>query len=259
MANAAVVVTNLADSAVVTTSSEVDAMPGALLLSVHVLKVWRSSTLPAYILADLGASVSIDTVALFGLGAGTGAEFRIRVSTADATGATGDALDTGTIDSSSAWFDPDYASLVYSDDAVTGRYVRIDIEESGVGYVEAGRLVIGKRTGFDTNFTPGSARGRNDLSRRTRTRGGQLLMDRQPRPRTIELNFDRITATAWETLIEPIDRDAGTTEDILVMLDPEADNLPRASYWGSLTDLTPVAFTALVDVVGKTFRLEERL
>lgn len=259
MANAAILAVNLADAASVTADSEALSMPASLLQNVHVRKRWRSTAATAAILCDLGASLSPDTFGLFGLTVGAGATCRLRVSTVDATGAAGDALDTGVLTSSSAWFDPDYGAFVYASAAVTGRYVRFDLADAGADYVEAGRLVAGVRTAFGANFTPGSTRGRVDLSRRTRTQGGQMLLDRKPKARTLALDFDFLTAAEWAATLEAADRDNGLTDDVLLILDPTGDNVARDAIWGLLTDLSPVAFTAIPDIVSKQYRLEERL
>ena len=260
MANASILSVNLADAGVVTADSEAEAMPASLLQVEHVRKRWRGDGPAAYVVCDLGALHDVDTVALLGMTVGDAATVRLRISTADATGAAGDALDTGVLTSASEWFDPDYGALVYAGAAVvSGRYVRIDLAETDALYLEAGRLVVGERITFEANFRPGSARGRNDLSRKTRTQGGQTLIERKARPRTLDLAFDWVTLAEWEAIVEPVDRDRGVTEDVLVILDAEGDNVPRDAVWGLLSDISPVAFTAIPDVFTKQYRLEERL
>lgn len=260
MANASVLTENLADSGTITADVEEEAMPVSYLQVQHVEKRWRAVAAAATVLCDLGASSAIDTVALLGMTVGSTATVRIRISTADATGAAGDALDTGVLASGSQWFDATYGSVVYAGAAVvTGRYVRIDIAEAGAVMIEAGRLVVGARSTFTYNFTPGSSRGRNDLSRRKRTEGGQMLVERKRRPRTLSLDFDFVTAAQWQAIVEPIDRDIGLTDDILFVIDAESGNVPRDAVWGFVTDLTAVPYTAIPDIVTKQYRLEERL
>lgn len=269
MANASILATNLADDGVVSADAEEDTMPASLLQVTHVRKRFRSSNPSVAILCDLGALADVDTVALLGLASSLGtrrekpsaaATVRLRISTVDATGAAGDALDTGVLASGSQWFDHAYGSLVWAGAAaVSGRYIRLDFADAGADYVEAGRLVAGERATFSANFRPGSGRGRTDLSRKTQTQGGQTLIERKARRRTLDLAFDWVTLADWEAIVEPIDRDSGVTEDILVILDAEADNVPQGAIWGLMADISPVSFAAIPDVFSKQYRIEERL
>lgn len=84
MANAAVAITNLADSGTWSASSEEALMPVARLRNEHVGKRWRSTAEPAWALCDLGAERSFDTLALLGMTAGAGASVRTRVTSAAA-------------------------------------------------------------------------------------------------------------------------------------------------------------------------------
>lgn len=268
MANAAVLWTNLADAddAVITADSEATTMPVSRLQTEHVRKGYRSVGTPAAIICDLGESKTIDTVALLGMFSATTGEpmgptstVRLRISTADATGAAGDALDTGTLTFGSQWFDYRYGAFVYAGDEVSGRYVRIDVDDPGAGYVDAGRLVIGCRTAFATNFIPNSARGWNDYSSVSRSQGGQKHFDRRPKARTLDINFDAVTATEWAAVVEEIDRDKGITEDMLWIIDPSSTNVARDSIWGTMVDISPSIFTQIVELYTKAYRLEERL
>lgn len=80
MANAAVAITNLADSGTWSASSEEALMPVSRLQNEHVGKRWRSTAAPAWAMCDLLSHVSFDTLALLGMTAGAGASVRARVS-----------------------------------------------------------------------------------------------------------------------------------------------------------------------------------
>lgn len=251
--------TNLTDAGTVTAETQVTAMPASLVQGVHVRKRWRSTANAAYLLCDLGASLAPNSFALFGLTLNAGATCRLRVSTVDSTGAAGDALDTGALADGSTYLDADYGSFVWLGDAITGRYVRFDLSDPAGAFVEAGRMVVGVRASLAANFVPGSARSRVDLSRRARTEGGQTLIQRRARFRTLDLSFDWVEQAEWETLVEPIDREAGLTEDILAIVDENSTNLPRDTVWGLVSDMSPVGFTPIPDVYSKQYRIEERL
>lgn len=153
--------------------------------------------------------------------------------------------------SSSAYFDPNYGAFVYAGASITVRYIRIDVVDSAGSFIEAGRLVAGVRTLFGNNFVPGSSRGWIDPSRKSRTEGGQTLVQRRPKARSFELSLDFVTATDWAATIETIDRDNGLTDDVLMTLDEDSTNIARDTIWGQIVDLSPVAFTAIPDVYAK--------
>lgn len=257
MANAALLYENLADVGAISASGAVASMPASLLLNPHIQKRWRCLGASAYFVCDLGASQAPDVIALLGLTLGASGTVRLRVSTDDATGAEGDSLDTGVLTSSSAYFDPDYGAFIYVGDAAEGRYIRFDLADAGAAYLEAGRLVAGVRTAFETNYSQASSRGWQDPSRKTKTEGGQTLVQRRPKFRLFDFGFDFVTQ--WASLVEVVDRRCGTTEDVMLIENPESDNLPRDCVWGQVADLTPIALTPISDVVTKQYRIEERL
>lgn len=260
MSNAALLWRNLADAGLLTASAAVSGMPVSQLQGEHVRKPWRAAGASAHVICDFGAAVDLDTVGLFGITAGASATARLRLSTADATGAAGDALDTTAVASGTQFFDVDHGALVWAGAAaVTGRWLRIDLAEPGAAHLEAGRIVAGARTAFATNFAPGSGRGRIDPSIRTATLGAGTLIDRRRSRRFLDLGFDWVTAAEWADIVEPIERERGLTDDVLVMIDPESTNLPRDTVWGLLSDMSPSQFTAIPDLVSTRYRVEERL
>lgn len=86
MANAALVLTNLADDGTLSASSEAEGMPVSLLTSSpHVTDdLWRSAEAPGWVALDLGADTSIDTIALLGLTGGDDMTVRLRIQSAAA-------------------------------------------------------------------------------------------------------------------------------------------------------------------------------
>jgi hypothetical protein len=271
MANAAVLHANLADDGTLSVSDEEALMRVAMLQDPHVLRRWRSRTLTPYFVLDLGATASIDTIMLRGMTVTDDCTLRVRISSADATGAAGDVYDSATdyptgIEDGDDVFDVDYGALLILLPAVlsTGRYVRIDFNEAGSGatYVEAGRLGVGVRTAFDINFAPGATVGWIDRSIRAKTRGGQTLVWHDDKHRAVSLNMEWVTSSQRYGLVETMDRVNGQSTDILLVLDTESDNLARDSIWGLVSDLTPVAYTNIYGSDGaifqKSYQIEER-
>src|SRR5258707_15590948 len=97
MGNAAISGSNLADGRPIAASSQELQMPVGKLLLPDIEDRFRSKTSAVQIVVDLGAGAGVDSIALYGLTLGPNATVRIRLATADATGAAGDALDTGSV------------------------------------------------------------------------------------------------------------------------------------------------------------------
>lgn len=224
----------------------------------HVGRKWRSTGNAEYIIADLGSSQSIDTVALLGV-SGSDPTTRIRLSTADASGAAGDAHDSG---AATGRIDSGYGDLIYLlPAAASGRYVRIDVSEGGVDYIEVGRLVIGLLTELTLNYALGWSRQWVDRSRKTEGRGGQTFFDEEDSYRVLDVTFDALTEAERTGLVETIDRVNGEHRDILFVADPSSSNLGRDSIWGLLDGIQPVLQPTLTTPArySKSYRIRERL
>lgn len=262
MANAALLLENLADSGELTASAEATGMGiTQLIASPHIFDdLWQANADSANFTLDLGEDTDLDTVTLLGMTGSDQETARLRVSS-DAGGPTsGDLLDTGALGFGSANFDYRYGMFVYPLTAlVSARYVRFDLEDSGAGRVQAGRLVVGVREAFDYNFTPGSGFGWGDLSGSARAKGGQVLDWERRRFRTCALNFDFISNEQRWDMVEALGREKGNHGDALALLDPAASNLPQRTIWGRMTDASPIAWSSAIDIYSKQFEIEERL
>lgn len=260
MANAAFVLDNLALSAAVAASSQVLTMPASKLLTPHPSERWRSLSSSDWFVLDNGALATADTVMVGGLTCSAGATLRLRLSSIDASGAAGDVLDTGPVVNGDASFDIDYASFVAVLEApLSWRYLRFDISDPGADYVEAGAVLVGLREEIAVNFTPGGSVQYVDRSRISSTASGMTLIWSDNHFRRLDLSFPWIEEAQRYGLIERLDRVCGRRSNVLVITEPDAPNLPRVSFYGLLTDLTPVTFGALVDLFGKQLRLDERI
>lgn len=251
MGNAALLYENLADDATIAVSSQLAAAAGALVQNVHVARKWRSESSGDWLLADLGAFMSLDTIAVMGL---TATEYRVRLSSSDPGGAAGDILDTGTLA-----VDQAYAQAIALLDApAAARYLRIDLANSGGSYVEAGRLVAGLRNRFEINFSFDWSIGYVDPSIVTKTRGGQTQVSREQSYRQASLKFDFLRPTDRFGFVQEADRLNGIKDDVLFIFDEDSTALPRDTIWGRVVDLSPVS-QPFFDVYSKDYRIEERL
>lgn len=259
MANAAIVTENLADSGLLTASSEVAGMEVTELRNPNVTDdLWRSDGNSENVTLDLAGNQTLDSVAVFGLNLTATATIRARVSTS-AGGATSGDLHDHTYTVADAQFDPDYAAFVLLLPAsVSARFVRLDIVDAALGFLEAGRLVVGARTALEFNFAPGSHFDWQDSSVVQKSKGQQTLIWQRPSFRTASIDIPWVSNAQRWGLIETMGRVNGRHSDILMVLDAGADNLPQWTIWGLLTDMQPSAFTAIPDLYSKQLQIEER-
>ncbi|GAB5506693.1 MAG: hypothetical protein Rhirs2KO_18560 [Rhizobiaceae bacterium] len=247
---AAVVHSNLADSATISASSSLLLAQPSRVQNEHVGRKWRSQLPTSHLVLDLGSAQSIDVVAMIGLTAST---IRCRVSATDDTGAAGELYD-----STEVAVDQDFLQAIFLLSApATGRYVRIDLTHATLTYTEVGRAVIGLKSAFTVNYAYGWGRTYVDPSIRTTTRGGLTQIRSQSTYRMVELPFDWIEEADRLGFIETIDRVNGLKSDVLMLLDTDSGNLPRDTIWGLISDASPVN-QPYFDVYSKQYRIEER-
>lgn len=245
---------NLADSAAITVSSQETDLPGSFLQNVHVERRWRSQSDSDDIIIDLGANTLIDTIGLFGTTMSAIGTARVLVSTQAGGSASGDLYTE-----SAVVVDDDYnCRILLLPAPVSGRYVRIYLEDIGAAYVSAGRPFVGQRTALSYNFGYGWQRGRVDRSRRDETAGGQTQVWRDNSYRTLDVTFQCLTEAERNGLVEQIDLLNGTHTDVLFIIDPASSNLARDSIFGLMAEMTAVE-QSFLDIFTKQYKIKERL
>lgn len=249
---------NVVDSGTVSASGFVALAPASNLQTKHVHNKWRVNATSAWILLDAGSLISADTLAVVGM-SGSSPTLQVRASTADSTGAAGDAFNSGSL--VGAW-DSNYLPFVRLMTLSTpARYFRVDISEAAVPYIEAGRLVVGSRAQFSLNFQPGWGRTWVDPEIKVVGRSGLTFDDLRDKYRTLEFTMDFISETERWSIMEAIDLALGTHGDILVITDPTSSNLSRDSVWGYIEQsdavVEPISLTDRV--FRRNYRIRERL
>lgn len=219
---------NLADSAVLSASSSVGSLTAGRLLSEDVQDIWRAASTSAWVLADLGAAASIGAVALPNSNSGPGDTARVRLSSADPTGAAGDLYDTGSF---LPGVDIKKRMLAhFVEPAVSARYVRVDLAQSVAP--QAGRLFIGPVWTPSRDRAPGAEPLWRDWSEATPTRGLNEIRDRRSRQKGQAFVLRGLTQAEIEGEIEALNEDEGTSADILVCLD--VDRPAITTLWGPM-------------------------
>ena len=154
----------------ITGTSALVTLPVVNLQTQPLGQLWRGGpgVTTASLLVDFGGSRTIGAVLLAGTNLTPAATWRVRLSTVDATGNAGNAFDSGTV---SAAVDPRFrlALLVLPTDA-TGRYLKVDLSDASLPWLEAGRLAALKLWRPRRNFAFGVQRRPNDFS--TVSKGG---------------------------------------------------------------------------------------
>jgi len=246
---------NFGDS--LTTTDQLNSLPVDHLLDPRLARVWRTGTATtAAIILDNGSAKTIQLVGLMVTNATASATFRLRVSDSDPTGSAGEIYDD-TI--AAGVVDPIYKTFVHVlASEVTGRYVRLDITDATLTFIEAGRWFVGPfwQPALNVNF--GFKQGYVDPSNLDTSVGGQVFIDRKPKARRWVFTFGDLTDAESLAGVEEIDRLNSTTEDVLFVLDSASSNLGRGSIWGLLSGQSGVS-TPSHDRNQASYTLTERL
>lgn len=235
----------------VTAGSAATSAPAANLRDSQLAVKWRSQTgtNSTYVLADLGAQRSIDAVGLIATNLTAAATRRVRISTTDSTGAAGDAHDSGT---GSAGVDPLYSTMLrLLPSPVTGRYVRIDITDASLQYLEAGRFLVGLCWRPTYNYRLGWTAQAVDDAQVATTWGGADWRDGRAVRRRIRAEL-LLTRAEFDTHGQAILR-LGGSRDVLFVLDPDSSNLGRDSIFGRIAPVElrnpyPAVFATTLDI-----------
>lgn len=240
MANGELSITNHIASATLSAGAALSSQPVSNLASMDVAEKWESGNNSTYILADAGADMAWDVVALFGVNDWTAAAtVRVRVTTAangDTTGAAGDAYDSGTVSANVTTRYGTAAHVITT--TKTGRWLRIDIADTGLTTLKAGRWWAGELLQPATNYDYEFKRGVADKTTRNETDGGQSHARRKATRRTLEVSFRYLLEAEVYSIGELLMFDVGLFGDLLFVLDRASGNLSRDVYLMQLEDFS---------------------
>lgn len=202
---------------------------------------------------DAGGPVEWRVFAALGTNLTPGATVRLQLSNVAA--GDGEAHDGGVV---SAGVIAGYPQVYLLLDApVSARYVRLSFADAAVAELWVGRLFGGPAWEPARNRSYGDAIRWEDPSFRDRSQGGQLLMGKRQKHRVLSFQLEFNTKAEMMTNAFELDREAGLTEDVLVMLDP-AGYRQQESVFGPLTRSTDLAHWTF-QRQRKLFEVEERL
>lgn len=244
---AAMMIRNLADEGSISVSSSYASAPGSRLQNQHTTRRWKGRNGAAeFILVTWPTAQSLDYIGLERCAVvesgvlramSTAATTRVRVSSVDLTGEAGDVWDS-TI--AAGRVRAEYARLALLRPApISGKSVLIELSESGVDAVLAGRLVIGLVSRFTINFSHGWGDGYEDLSRIKTTYAGLDFIERDERRRVLNIPFESLVETDRNAIVREVGRLNGQSSDVLFVIDENSAQLDRDSVWGRIVDANP--------------------
>ncbi|KTR07479.1 hypothetical protein NS365_04115 [Aureimonas ureilytica] len=247
---------NRADAAttILRASSSAPFLPPSLLRDPHIARKWRGLGQAASLFLDFQSPTPIDTVALVGCSMTQAGTMRLRGSNSDSEGgaAVFDLTVTGCCD-------PVYGyQMALLPEPISARYLRIDLLQPGADGIDAGRLFVGPRCRFVSNFDFNWSMRWVDPSVKTKSAGGSTHVDPKRKYRIADLTFAELTEDQRWSFVEAIDASKGASADVLTILDPTAPNLGQVTIWGFQSETTPIV-QAVWDRFSKQYQIEERL
>jgi hypothetical protein len=150
----------------------------------------------AAIIVDLGASRALDCAALVGTTLTASATIRVRLATADATGAAGDAWDTGIL-TASPGATSGQVVVIRGAGTASGRYLRIDLADGALAVIDVGRIAAGALWRLTRGHSYGITEGQLMLDRRDRNplTGAEFPVPAVANPRVARFQLAALTQT----------------------------------------------------------------
>ncbi len=218
----------------VTVSTELPTLLGVNLQYPHLSpKVWRSTANSATINVDFGASYTIGCLFLGATNMTAAGTNRIRISAN--SNMSSPTYDTGA-SPDLAGVDPNYGHLVHVlASPAAGRYLRIELADSSLSYIEAGRLWAGTKFQPSRNFAFGYRRTYVDSTRMTRADTGQVWVEAGTVARELRVQLHALTDAEIQGDIATLGL-LGRRDDVLFVTDPDSTNLGRDSIFGLITE-----------------------
>lgn len=250
---------NRADDALLSTDSELDALPASNVQEPHVSRQWHTvaGVRAAYLLFDMGASVACQLLGLMGTNLTAAATVRLRASNADATATGTLLLDTGTL---AATAKEGYGQSYHDFTNTTARYWRLDIADSSVDEnLQVGRVFLGPRWAPSSNQEFGWSVQVRDPSMIDRSYGGQKFANAKPQQRVLQFSLSFMNEAEMYGNAFALARAAGVVGDVLAVHDTLGGAyIAEQSVWGSLVDVQPL-INENFEIFRNKFTIEETL
>lgn len=249
---------NKADAAMLSTDSELASLPASNVQQPHVSRKWHTAAgvKSAYLLMDMGASVSCGVAALLGTNLTSAATLRLRGSDSDPTGVTGEEYDTGTI---SAGVVSGYGEAYKSFTDAAARYWRLDLADATVpSNLQIGRVFLGPKWSPSVNQEFGWSVVSVDSSDLDESYGKQEYADEKPQQRVIQFTFNWMNEAEMYGNAFALARANGRVRDVLAIHDIAGAYLSQQAVWGLVQASEPLIHER-AKIYRTKFTIKERL
>lgn len=231
MANGAIMTADLASAGTFSAGSQVVSLPAANLGTAALAQVWRSNgSNSTNVQVDLGTALACGAIALLFCNLTAAATFRVRTS--NNSNMSSPDIDSGTI-GVSGYLNTTTRQLVYPFAAAsTRRYIRIDLADATLVYIEAGKLVAGPVSQPGKNYAHGWRWGAVDPSASGTSIGGQDWAALRRIKRKVDVTFPALTDAEARGYAYDVETAIGQARPVLFMLDTASSDRGRDSIWG---------------------------
>lgn len=249
---------NKADVAALTTDSEIATLPASNVQQPHVSRKWHTvaGVKSAYLIMDMASSLSCSVLALLGTNFTSGGTLRLRGSDSDATGATGEKYDSGTVN---AGVVAGYGAAYKSFTAAAARYWRLDLADASVASnLQVGRVFLGPSWMPSVNQEYGWSVTPLDPSDLDESYGGQDYADIRPQRRQLQFSLNFMDQAEMVGNAFAMARANGRVTDVLAIHDIAGAYLSQQSVWGLLQASEPLVNDDW-NIYRQKFTIKERL
>lgn len=260
MSNLRIVQSNNADSATLSASNTAGALVADNLKSTFKSQVYRSTGTTTIITAEWAAAQYISIAAFAFANFSSAATMRVKGYTL--SGDVTPSFDTGDVVCCSEGSLADYDwgevgaganSFAYGGGVYATAWTPLDLVQkitieikdptNSLGYIEAGRLIIGKYWQAERNADYGAQINYIDRSQSSRNDAGDLMIDRGTRHKSMSLSFALMPTVDRDNLTKLLINN-GTSRPFFISLYPENSD-PKMeqmhTVWGVLTDTAPIS------------------
>jgi len=231
LGKAFIVTPKYSDLATLTASDAVSGAGATNLQKARPKLYWRSTSNAPYLVGDLGASRSLDTLVLGYLNAQALATFRLRLASTEA-GLTGGspAYDSTSLDTWPSGSDLSAYALTHrllNFTSTSATWFRVDFYfgASTVQYAKLGRLILGEKIEPATSVAFGWAASFDEPVAETVDLGGEESPRLMGARRTLEATWQHLTHGEHDRLYQTL-LERGSARDLALVIDPDFTSYP---------------------------------
>lgn len=215
---------------VVVANTEHTLLPASNLQTPDIRELWRANSTSAALTVDFGQVFTIEVIALLRTNLSGSDTIQVRMSQTDPAALTSLSYDSGIL---TPGIDTVYRKFVhFAPPGTLARYLRVTLVQ--VSSCEAGRLIAMRHWAPSRNMSYGWEVTWRDPSRRTMSLGQATFIDEREAQRGLRLKFIGLDPEEGQDEMGEINRQKGTSQDILVCLNHASTELGEDTFWGLL-------------------------